>query len=63
MDGVKKQFVADGLISAIVQHEYDHLQGKVYLDKVKDKSTLIHDSEFALRYDPSTEWGTYTEVN
>jgi peptide deformylase len=59
IEGEKKEMVADGLIAAIVQHECDHLQGKVFIDKVTDKSTLIHESEFEKRYDAAKEHGTF----
>lgn len=45
-----------------MQHESDHLQGKMFLEKVKDKSTLVHESEFFKTYDPAADRGTYTEV-
>jgi peptide deformylase len=36
----------DGFIARIIQHEYDHLQGLVYLDRVEDKSTIMTIDEF-----------------
>lgn len=33
---------ATGFHARILQHEYDHLQGKVYLDRVTDKKTLCY---------------------
>jgi peptide deformylase len=35
-----------GFPSAVVQHEYDHLDGIVYLDRMEDLSTLAFNEEF-----------------
>ena len=45
--GAALDFVASGFLSRIVQHEWDHLNGKVYLDRMRDLSTLAHLQEFA----------------
>lgn len=41
-DGRPLELEADGFHARILQHEYDHLQGKVYLDRVTDKRTLCY---------------------
>jgi peptide deformylase len=41
MDGVAKEFFA-----RVIQHETDHLLGKVYLDRMRDFSTLTHLAEW-----------------
>ena len=38
---------AQGFFSRVVQHEWDHLQGKVYLDRMPDLLSLTHLAEFA----------------
>lgn len=35
-----------GFIARIFQHEYDHLQGLVYLDRVEDNQDIISETEF-----------------
>lgn len=35
-------FEAKGFHARILQHEYDHLQGYVYLDRVKDRKSLCY---------------------
>ena len=40
-DGEIKQVVFEDFIARIFQHEYDHLKGKVYLDRVKDNKDII----------------------
>lgn len=37
---------AEGFLATVFQHEIDHLNGKVYLDRMKDFSTLTHMAEF-----------------
>lgn len=36
-EGKKKKLKAKGLLARAIQHEYDHLEGIVFLDRVKDK--------------------------
>jgi peptide deformylase len=40
-------FRAEGFAARVVQHEVDHLDGKVYLDRMDDLLTLTHLQEFA----------------
>lgn len=35
-----------GFVARIFQHEYDHLQGMVYLDRVENNRDIISESEF-----------------
>ena len=39
-NGNELDFVADEFHARVIQHEYDHLNGKVYLDRMRDLSTL-----------------------
>jgi len=41
IDGVAKEFFA-----RVIQHETDHLHGRVYLDRMRDFSTLTHLAEW-----------------
>jgi peptide deformylase len=40
--GTKMKFIAEGFFARVVQHEYDHLMGHVYLDRMSDLHTLTH---------------------
>ena len=40
------RFRASGFFARVIQHEWDHLQGKVFLDRMADLSTLTHLTEF-----------------
>jgi len=44
--GEKIQFRAEGFYARVIQHECDHLQGKVFLDRMRDFSTLTHLKEY-----------------
>jgi len=46
-DGNEVSFVATDFHARVIQHEWDHLNGKVYLDRMRDFSTLSFLTEFA----------------
>lgn len=39
--------ILDGFIARVFQHEYDHLDGLVYLDRVESNRDIISEAEFA----------------
>ena len=45
-NGMKIQLTAEGFFARVIQHEFDHLMGKVYLDRMRDLKTLSHFAEF-----------------
>ena len=45
--GKKVRFEAAGFFARVIQHEWDHLQGKVYLDRMRDFKTLTHLNEYS----------------
>ena len=49
-------FEATGLYAVCIQHEMDHLIGKVFLDRMTDMSTLTQLHEFSQYWqkEPST---------
>jgi peptide deformylase len=46
-NGKKLDFVANDFHARVIQHEFDHLNGKVYLDRMRDLSTLTFLQEFS----------------
>ncbi|HSE86703.1 MAG TPA: peptide deformylase [Candidatus Binatia bacterium] len=46
-DGKPLEFVAEDFHARVIQHEWDHLNGKVYLDRMRDLTTLTFLPEFA----------------
>ncbi|MBM2802140.1 MAG: def [Deltaproteobacteria bacterium] len=45
--GKKMDFIAHDFHARVIQHELDHLAGKVYLDRMRDFTTLTFLQEFA----------------
>lgn len=45
-------FEAEGFLAIVIQHEIDHLNGKVFLDRMSDLSTLSHFDEFRRYWTP-----------
>ena len=35
-----------GFIATVIQHEFDHLQGKLYVDRMKDPTQFAFDEEY-----------------
>ena len=46
-NGKELDFVASGFHARVIQHEWDHLNGKVFLDRMRDLSTLTYLQELA----------------
>ena len=46
-NGKPLDFVAENFHARVIQHEYDHLNGRVYLDRMRDLSTLSFLTEYA----------------
>jgi peptide deformylase len=45
--GKALDFVASDFHARVIQHEYDHLNGKLYIDRMRDLSSLSFLQEFA----------------
>jgi peptide deformylase len=45
-DGEPKNTVLAGFVARIFQHEYDHLEGKVFLDRVESTLDLASEGEY-----------------
>lgn len=45
--GKALNFIAEDFHARVIQHEYDHLNGRVYLDRMGDLSTLSFLTEYA----------------
>ena len=42
----KFEYTAKGLLARVIQHELDHLDGIIFLDKVDDKKSLMSKEEY-----------------
>jgi len=45
-DGARMRAELTGFVARIFQHEFDHINGMVYMDRVTDTRTLMMESEF-----------------
>jgi peptide deformylase len=45
--GERIKFHAEGFFARVIQHECDHLSGKVFIDRMPNLTTLAHLHEFA----------------
>jgi peptide deformylase len=52
-DGKELDFIAEGFFARVIQHENDHLNGKVFLDRMRDLASLSYLAEY-LRYGEKT---------
>lgn len=46
-NGEELDFVAEDFHARVIQHEFDHLNGQVYLDRMRDMKSLAFLQEFA----------------
>jgi peptide deformylase len=44
--GVLVETRLEGFVARVFQHEFDHLEGKVYLDRVEDNRDIFAESEY-----------------
>lgn len=44
--GRNNTLALNGFVARVFQHEYDHLQGLVYLDRIEDNRDIIAESEY-----------------
>ena len=45
-DGRRLRGKLSGFVARIFQHEFDHINGRVYVDRVQDTRTFMTESEF-----------------
>jgi peptide deformylase len=46
-EAAKEQMIeAEGFLATVLQHELDHLWGKLYIDRIKDPSLLSYQEEY-----------------
>lgn len=46
-DGEKCELEAEGFLAVVIQHEFDHLDGTLYIDRVSSTKQLMYEEEFA----------------
>ena len=56
LDRNKQTLELNGFPATVFQHEFDHLDGKLYIDRITDLSRLVFEEEY-LRYAQSKDEG------
>ena len=56
LDRNRKTLELKGFPATVFQHEFDHLDGRLYIDRISDLSRLVFEEEY-LRYAQSAEEG------
>lgn len=41
VDGVQKELLADGLVARVIQHEFDHLEGTLMIDRISSSARFL----------------------
>jgi peptide deformylase len=54
-DGKAVKIDAKGFFARVIQHEWDHLQGNVYVDRMPHLKTLTHLAEFSRYWGQSSD--------
>ncbi len=44
--GEEKELIAEGFLATVIQHELDHLEGILYIDRVRDSRMISYQEEF-----------------
>lgn len=52
-DGIPRKTILTGFVARIFQHELDHIDGKVFLDRIQDTRTLLTEREYRRLFTPA----------
>lgn len=44
--GIDQEIIAEGFLATVLQHELDHLEGILYIDRIKDPKLISYQEEF-----------------
>lgn len=44
--GIEQEIIAEGFLATVLQHELDHLEGVLYIDRIKDPRMISYQEEF-----------------
>ena len=53
LEGGQRELEARGFLATVFQHEFDHLDGHLYIDRIRDPALLAFEEEFARHMLPS----------
>ena len=52
-EGRARRLVAEGFLATVCQHEFDHLDGTLYVDRIADPKRFSFNEEFARYHQPA----------
>lgn len=52
-DGASATMLLEGFSATVVQHEFDHLDGRLYIDRITDPTRLVFEDEFVRHIVPT----------
>ncbi|HUF72084.1 MAG TPA: peptide deformylase [Gammaproteobacteria bacterium] len=55
IDGNPRAIELEGFVATVFQHEFDHLDGKLYVDRITDMRLLAFEEEFLRYLAPSSD--------
>jgi len=61
-EGVDKSIEAHGFLATVFQHEFDHLDGTLYVDRIKDLSLFSFEEEF-VQFHTDVDTGDVTSAD
>ena len=53
--GQEQSIELSGFLATVFQHEFDHLDGKLYIDRLKDARLLAYDEEYSRYFSPAAD--------
>ena len=62
LKGKRCEYEARGFLATVFQHEFDHLDGRLFVDRIQDPTRLAFEEEFA-RYVLSSEDGESVDAD
>jgi peptide deformylase len=54
-NGKPAEIIAENFLATVLQHEFDHLDGKLYVDRLVDTTKLVFEQEFEKYWLPNAE--------
>jgi len=55
LDGVRHELELTGFLATVFQHELDHLDGKIYIDRIADSRLLAFEEEYRRFLEPQPD--------
>ena len=62
LKGEPRELEAEGFLATVFQHEFDHLDGRLFVDRVRDRTQLAFEEEFARYVLPAEGDGESADV-